>query len=102
MSNLSSNYKSEYFGKEGISTSNLEIIQSWKLNQNGKNLVVNKFNFIAKQDCTIIINDSDPIPFKANKEFIMDIGMNPIHRVISEFKIVEENINYWYMGIFKD
>lgn len=99
---MSNNYKSEYFGKEGTSTANMEIIQSWKLNPNGKTLIVNSFDFIAYQDCTIIINSSDPIPFKAGKEFIMDIGKNPIHRQIYEFKIIEANIDYWYMGLFDE
>ena len=102
MANSSSNFVSNYFGKEGTSTANFEIIQSWKINPLGKTIIANSFNFIPTQDCTISINGSDPIPFKAEKEFIMDMGVNPIHKPITEFKIIENAIDYWYMGIFKD
>ena len=97
-----SNFKSNYFGTAGTSTANLDVIQSFKVDSDGKTLVANSFNFIPTQDCTVILNGSDPIPFKAGKEFVMDTGRNMIHKPISEFIIVEADIDYWCFGILRD
>lgn len=102
MANTYSNYKSEYFGFQGVATAGVDLIQKWKLNPNGKTLLAMSFDFIPKQNCTVIINGSDPIPFIANREWIIDVGVNPIHEPLNEFKIVESGIECWYVGIFKD
>ena len=103
MANSTSNFKSNYFGKEGTSTENFELIQSFKIDPDqDKSLVALSLNFIPQQDCTVAINGSDPIPFKANREFVMDTGRNMIHKTIDKFQIVEADIDYWCMGVLKD
>jgi len=96
------NFLSEYFGSPSIvtSTGNQELIQAFKQNPNGRNIKANIFNFIPNADCTVKINGSDAISFKAGKEFIIDIGANPVHKSIWSFIIVESGIQFWYMGIF--
>jgi len=101
MANTSSNFKSEYFGENGTSVANQCLIQKWSLNTI-KTIIANSFNFIPNTDCSIIINGSDPIPFKSGREFIIDVGVNLIQLPIYEFKIVEADITYWCMGIFKN
>jgi len=97
------NYKSNFFGDKGTSSSNLEVIQKWKEVQTNNNISAVSFNFIPSQDCTIIINGSHPIPFLANQPFVIDTsGANPTHKPIWQFQIVEAGIDYWYMGILKD
>jgi len=101
MANSSSNFKSNYFGEEGTSTANECLIQKWSLNKT-KSVIAMSFNFISSQDCTIIMNDSDPIPFKADRELIIDVGVNMIQKPLTEFKIIETGIDYWCMGVLKD
>ena len=103
MANSTSNFKSNYFGKEGKSTENFELIQSFKIDPDkNTSLVALSLNFIPQQDCTVAINGSDPIPFKAGREFVMDTGRNMIHKTIDKFQIVEADIDYWCMGVLKD
>jgi len=103
MENSTSNFKSNYIGKEGKSTENFELIQSFKIDPDkDKSLVALSLNFIPQQDCTVEINGSDPIPFKAGREFVMDTGRNMIHKPIDRFQIVEADIDYWCMGVLKD
>lgn len=53
-----------------------------------------KFSFFNDQDCTVIINDGDPIYLRANQGFQMDEN----DALIYSFVIVEEGISFNWIG----
>jgi len=88
---------SAYFGSPDIQTSteNQEIIQQHKPSEwSIKKLTVSRFNFYNEQNCHIKINEGEPIFIRAGQGFEMDMYDGEL----ISFIIVEENINYNYMG----
>lgn len=94
------NRKSEYFGKQATTTEKLDLLQQFKLNPSDSNLVASIFNFIPTQSCSVVINGSDPIPFPAGREFVIDTAYSN-HKPLWQFEVQEADIDYWCMGIFK-
>ena len=80
---------SGYNGGEGVSTANQKII--------GDESIPRKYyelSFLNTQKCTVVVNNSNPIPCPEGIGFEIDSNDTPI----SSFVIVEPEINYIWRG----
>lgn len=86
-----------YIGSSNLqtSTANQEIIPSppshWTLGYN-----CYKLSFFNSQDCTVKINNLDPIYLQANQGFEMDKEDSPI----TSFVIIESGVGFNWIGAY--
>lgn len=78
-----------YDGGKGKSTANQELLALQAISRK-----YYEFDFMNKQDCTVIVNNSNPIPCPANVGFTAD-GTDAR---IEKFSIVEADIDYIWRG----
>lgn len=83
-----------YWGKKGVSTANMEIIE---FPTNYSNPSYYKFAFYNSHDCNVIIN-GNPNFFKAEQGFIT----NPAHNdaPIKSFIIVDADVEWNWTGAY--
>ncbi len=79
-----------YIGTDTVKTSegNQDIIPD--------SYIFYKFSFLNYDDCTVRINNGDPIYLKAEQGFDSDIRDASIH----SFEIVESGVQYQFIGAY--
>lgn len=78
-----------YDGGKGLSTEMQELLAIQAIPRK-----FYEFSFINKQDCNVIVNNSNPIPCPAEVGFVADAN----DAKISTFVIVEKDIDFTWRG----
>lgn len=78
-----------YNGGKGVSNAKQELLANSK---NPRKYY--EFSFLNKQECSVIVNDSDPIPCPAGVGFVADAN----DAKISSFIVLESGIEYTWRG----
>lgn len=76
-------------GGKGKSVANQEIVAIEQIKRK-----YYEFHFVNTQDCSVIVNGSNPIPCPAGAGFIADSN----DAKVITFKIVESNIDFTWRG----